>query len=336
VSSSPYDVLIVGCGNIAGGFDEARSPSSQPLTHAGAYRTHGGFQLSACVDPNADRRREFMRHWGIPCGFANLEEALNSRKHFDIVSICSPTKQHYSDLLACANSGASLVFCEKPICSTVAEAEHALEVLRQRRILIAVNHNRRWDPFVSSLRNEIANGGWGRIRSIAAQYNKGILNNGSHLVDLLACLAGPLELLHAGPVCHDYFESDPSVPAMLLANRNIPVVLSCGHASDYGLFEIQIVLERGVIAMESGGMRWRFRSRVPSNEFSGYTTLAEGYSHPGRYTESMTGAIQNIYDAINTGSTLASTGETALAAHRLCAQILARLQPLNSYMRSSS
>ena len=322
-------VLIIGCGNIAGGFDEARPFSSHPLTHAGAYREHGSFQLLACVEPNATRRAEFMRHWGIHRGFATAEEAFNSGERFDVVSICSPTNQHYEHLLACADSGVSLVFCEKPICPTVAEAEVALECLKQRGVLVAVNHNRRWDPFVASLKNEICSGVWGELRCITGHYNKGILNNGSHMVDLLESLAGPIKLLHVGPVRNDYLDSDSSIPAMLLAGGNVPVVLNCGQAPDYTLFELHLVLEKGVIAMEEGGMRWRFRPRVPSSDFAGYTTLAEGYSRPGRYTEAMKRAVENIHGAINVGAALSSTGETALEAQRLCALILDRARLLN-------
>jgi predicted dehydrogenase len=322
-------VLIIGGGNIAGGFDELRSASSNQVTHAGAYRAHGGFELSACVEPNAIRRAAFMKYWGIHLGFATAEEAFQSGEKFDIVSICSPTKQHYGHLLSCADSGASLVFCEKPICSTVGETEHILEYLQQRGILVAVNHNRRWDPFVASLRDQIARGDLGSLRSISGNYNKGILNNGSHMVDLLSNLAGPLELLYAGPGRNDFSDSDPSIPATLVAQGAVPVVLNCGYASDYSLFEMQLVLEKCVIAMEDGGMRWRFRPRVPSADFPGYTGLAEGYSRRGGYTESMSRAVQNIYHAVKDGATLASTGETAVEAQRLCAQILDRSRLLN-------
>jgi predicted dehydrogenase len=316
-------VLVIGCGNIAGGFDESRPSSAPPLTHAGAYRGHGAFLLSACVETYAPRRTAFMQHWGIPRGFATIEEAFNSGEHYDVVSICSPTKEHYRHLLACADSSASLVFCEKPICSTAAEAEYALDLLRQRGISVAVNHNRRWDPSVVSVQDEIDRGKWGKLRGMTGHYNKGVLNNGSHMLDLLAYLGGPLELLQAGPSQYDFWDSDPSIPAILLASGNVPVALNCGHAADYSLFEVQLVLEKAVVTMEDGGLRWRIRPCGPSTEFTGYTALTEGYVSPGRYMESMMRAVRNIHDTLMAGAALASTGETALAAQRLCAQIKA-------------
>ena len=51
-----HEVLIVGCGNIAGGFDHEQPGTDTPFTHAGAYCRHGGFALAACVEPDAERR----------------------------------------------------------------------------------------------------------------------------------------------------------------------------------------------------------------------------------------------------------------------------------------
>ena len=87
-------VLIIGCGNIAGGFDRGRDPAEYPFTHAGAYRKHGGFQLAACVEPDAEKRDAFMRDWDVPLGFASVTAALSIGLVCDVVSVCSPTVCH--------------------------------------------------------------------------------------------------------------------------------------------------------------------------------------------------------------------------------------------------
>jgi predicted dehydrogenase len=323
-------VLVIGGGNIAGGFDAAAAAGALPRTHAGAYRAHGGFELAACVEPDPDRRAAFVQRWNVAQAFATLGEVLAKGLRFDVVSICSPTGQHHEHLMACSELGARVVFCEKPMCSTVDEAERALRHLDAHDITVAVNHNRRWDPAVTGLRDEIAGGHWGRLRSVTGHYNKGVLNNGSHLVDMLHLLAGPLELVHAGPPAYDHWPDDPSVPALLLAGA-VPVALNCGHAADYSLFELQLVLERATIAMEDGGLRWRVRLAEPSPQFAGYRALTPGELRPGRYLECMSLAVQNIHDAVRKGSPLASTARTALDAQRLCERMrtLARSSPVS-------
>ena len=90
-------VLIVGCGNIAGGFDADRATAQPPLTHAGAYTRHGGFDIVACVDPDANRRAAFMQRWGVAQGFDDIKAAAVAAP-FDLISICSPTAVHASQI----------------------------------------------------------------------------------------------------------------------------------------------------------------------------------------------------------------------------------------------
>lgn len=314
-------VLLIGCGNIAGGFDAQRPSGSPPLTHAGAFAAHGGFELAACVEPDAAKRAAFMARWGVRLGFQDMSAATHSSLQFDVVSICSPTSAHHADVLAALALQPRLVFCEKPLCASVAEAADLVRRCRAAGVPLAVNHNRRWDSTVAQLQGELGRGDWGALRSATGHYNKGVLNNGSHLVDLLHCLLGPLELLRAGAPIHDFWPQDPSIPALLATAGGVPVVLNCGHAADYALFELQLVLEHGVVAMEDGGLRWRRRRAVPSPEFSGYRALDAGSLHEGDYLRTMSNAAANIYDAVTAGARLASTGDTALAAQRLCAQI---------------
>lgn len=314
-------VLIVGCGNIAGGFDAARAVGLPPLTHAGAYLRHGGFEIAACVEPDATRRAAFAARWGVPRAHAELASAAASGEHFDVISICSPTPAHHGDALAALALRPRLVFCEKPLCSTAALAQDLVQRFQAQDVGLAVNHNRRWDTDVARLAQELASGAWGALRCATGHYNKGVLNNGSHLIDLLHCLVGPLELLHAGSPVHDFWPDDPSVPALLETTGGVPVTLNCSHAADYSLFELQLALEKGMVSMEDGGLRWRTRHAVASEQFAGYCALTAGESREGHYLQAMGNAAANIYDAVTSGAALASTGETALAAQRLCERI---------------
>ena len=331
-------VLLVGCGNIAGGFDTHRATAAPPVTHAGAYAAHGGYRLAACIEQDRDTRLAFMRSWRIPLGFAGFDELASmtststststsasihtststSTPAFDVVSICSPTISHFNDALRALKLQPRILFCEKPICSTVEQAEELVQRCRAANVHLAVNHNRRWDSSVIGLKSELASGQWGKVRSATGYYNKGILNNGSHMLDLMRDLLGPLELLHAGTPVYDYTDDDPSIPATLVSRAGVPVSLSCGHAADYSLFELQLVTERGTIRMESGGLTWHHRIAGPSLQFKGYQTLLPSVTVEGHYLQTMTAAVGNIYGVLTGELHLASTGETALQTHRLC------------------
>ena len=92
-ASEPLTVLIVGCGDIAGGYDEC-SGSEEILSHAGAYSRDPRFQICACVEPNSKRREAFMAYWNIKEGYHDLASCLASNQSFDLVSLCLPTREH--------------------------------------------------------------------------------------------------------------------------------------------------------------------------------------------------------------------------------------------------
>ena len=317
--NDPLKVLVVGCGNIAGGFDAQRSATEWPFGHAGAYLRHGGFVLKACVDPDEGQRERFMARWGIAWGAADMGALPPGA--FDIVSICSPTAWHAAHLEQALALRPRAIFCEKPLTPSLAESHRWVQACAVQGVALAVNHTRRWAPDVCALAAQLQAGAWGEVRSAVAHYNKGILNNGSHLLDLLVWLLGPLELRWAGAPVVDFWPDDPSIPAVLSTRQGACVHLSTSHAADYALFELQLVTSRGVLAMESGGMHWRLRSAEPSPHFANYRSLAEGSSSAGRYPEALFHAACNLHDHLASGRALASTGQNALAAQQLCETI---------------
>lgn len=311
-------VLIVGCGAIAGGYNQAR-PSLPPLSHAAAFRGDARFEIAACVDPDRERRRDFMDHWSIPVGYDELSEVAAS---FDVVSICSPTPLHMQHVLAAVRLLPRLIFCEKPVGASLEDARRAVTACDDAGILLAVNYTRRWDPAVVGLRDDVAQGRLGAVRSAACFYNKGVVHNGSHMVDMLHfVLQRPLRLQAVGVATNDFFDDDPVVAALLEADGGISVHLIPADARDYALFELQLVTEQGSVAMEDGGLAWRSRRPMESAEFAGYKQLSSGERNQGEYMTAMPGAVANIYEALTTGAALMSTGHTALQAQQVCETI---------------
>ncbi|PIT76125.1 Gfo/Idh/MocA family protein [Limnohabitans sp. B9-3] len=320
MAEQAYKVLIIGCGNMAGGYDLLQSEDALPLGHAKAFSKHGGFTVSACVDPDAAKREVFQQRWQVPVGYTSLQEAA-AVGPFDVVSICSPTHAHATDIQFALALKPKLIFCEKPITVNLQESQRAVQACADQQVLLAVNYSRRWSPQVAQLKADLAEDHWGAVRSVSAVYNKGILNNGSHMLDLLLCLFGPLRISSVGQAVDDFFPNDPTVDVTLQTEQGLPIQLNVAHAQDYTLFEMQIVTEKGVINMEDGGARWRFRHAKPSEQLAGYRFLNAGewVSPQGSYA--LTGAVANIFDALQNGAPLASSGSNALQAQALCEQI---------------
>lgn len=238
--------LIIGCGNIAGGFDSKRKSNDFPLTHAGAYTKHGGFKIVACVDPGLENRQAFMKRWSVDFGCQSLKVLRNYIKKIDVVSVCSPTSFHLKNIKEVLAFQPRVIFCEKPLASNLNHAEAIIDCCSKEKIPLIINYNRRWDTSVIRLQRELSAGMWGKIRVINGIYTRGVNNNGSHMIDLLQLLFGEIRLIDVGiPVC-DGFDDDPSIPMVLQTLSGIPVFLSCGNAHDYSIFEMQIITELGV------------------------------------------------------------------------------------------
>lgn len=273
------------------------------------------------MEPDEERRKSFMTVWSISTGFTSIDEVVDSELQFDVISICSPTPCHAHDLEMVLHLKPKVIFCEKPVTTSVAETERLVADCRSANIPLAVNYTRRWDPDISELQADMQADRWGQLRSAVGYYNKGILNNGSHMLDLLLLLVGPMEIIKVGKPIHDFSPNDPTVPVWLEGCQGVPVYLACGHAEDYAIFELQLVFSQGVVTMEDGGLFWHERRAKDSDTFKGYRILDAGIRRSGEYPSAMRGAVDNIYRAIAQGDPLASTGESALAAQRVCEQI---------------
>lgn len=314
--SETLDVLIVGCGRIAGGFDEGRA--GPPMSHAGAYRAHGGFRLVACVEPDAGRRAAFMTAWDVPCGFATLHEALASGLRFDVASLCTPTAGHAVALEMLLAVQPRAVLCEKPVTGELATTRRIVAAYAAAGVPLAVNHLRRFDARVRALKGELAGGAWGAVRSVAGLYNKGVLNNGSHLVDLIHLLCGPLEPVAVAASREDGMPGDPTVDAVLRLGDGTPVHLVGADARDYAVFDLGIVAEAGLVTLCDSGFRLVTRRVRPSPRFAGYRDLDDGTVEATGLDGAMVAAIANLHDAVTEGAPLWSDGASALAAQETC------------------
>lgn len=314
-------VLIVGCGNIAGGFDLGCKLKDFSYTHAGAYIRDNRFKMTACIEPDEARRIKFMKEWDIKLGFSSIDEICSLDCQFDVISICSPTTYHKHDIEVALQLSPKLIFCEKPITTSLLDTERLVQACKAANILMAVNHTRRWDPSVAKLKADILSGRRGELRSIIGIYNKGILNNGSHMLDLLHFLVGPVSVVNVGKPVSDYLPNDPSIPVWLENEQGVSIHLACAHAEDYADFELQLIFSLGVLTMEEGGLYWRERLAEDSGTFKGYRKLDDGARYEGEYPHAMGMAIDNIYRAIIRDDHLVSSGESALLAQRMCEKV---------------
>jgi len=107
--------------------------------HAAKYRQISGINLLAVADPDPQARRQVAERLHVPA-VADWRELVGK---LDLVSICSPATTHAEITRAFLDSGAH-VLVEKPIATTVSDAEHLIALARSRGLVLTVGHQERY------------------------------------------------------------------------------------------------------------------------------------------------------------------------------------------------
>jgi predicted dehydrogenase len=309
--------LVIGCGRIAGGYNSGLGDPIV-LTHALAYARHSDYLLAACVEPDEPSRHAFMKKWDIPSGYSSLDEALAEEK-FDIASVCSPTGTHLAALMRLAESAVTAVFAEKPLDGDATAALTTAARFAAKGVPVAVNFTRRFDPAMHVLRSEIAQARYGALRGIRGWYCRGILNNGSHMLDLVRFLTGMSPKLHStGLALDDGVPGDPTVSASLEIGHSQFELVGC-DGRDYARFELELAFARGIVSLEEGGRSIR-RRPIEAGPFAGTNSPARGVWESTGYGESMLRALDELKDWSRTRK-LSSDIETASPSIALADQI---------------
>lgn len=221
------------------------------------------FKLAAIVELDAQVRAR-MHDDAAELNFA-VEEDF---RHFlatpgmEAVIICSPHQAHAEQIVAASQAGLH-VFCEKPLCLTLDDARRAVASCQQHGRVLGIGHERRFEPPVMQLRQDIAAGKLGNILQIEANFNQDkflalpkdnwrlsnqfapvgpLTATGIHLVDLSIALLGPAESVWARLATRgSNFENGDTLGIMLSfpggANSLISAVLATpfdGRLAVYG------------------------------------------------------------------------------------------------------
>ena len=194
MSDSVYRAGIIGLGFIGGADQVSGDALGQRVsdldgTHLEAMEGHPRVNLVAGSSRDAGRRERFEQRTGAQT-YADWQEML-AQERLDIVSIATYAPLHAEMVIACAEQGARAIFCEKPIASTLPDAERMLQACEAAGAVLAVNHTRRYNPNFRRLHDLVAAGGLGDLSSVSLQWGSGRLGNvGTHMIDAARMLTG--------------------------------------------------------------------------------------------------------------------------------------------------
>ena len=177
-----YRVAIIGLGRVAW-----RGWGVSGLeTHADGVHSCPNTWLSTACDADEGVRAEFSGEYpGVPV----VREAQIAAEHADIVSICTPADTHAAIIEQIVEvPTVKAIICEKPLGTTVAEAERIVKLCRNR--VLIVGHQRRYETAHRAIQRFVDGGALGHILAAKAWFSGGYLNNGTHAADICRFLVG--------------------------------------------------------------------------------------------------------------------------------------------------
>jgi predicted dehydrogenase len=257
-------VLIVGCGRIAGGFNE--SDESAVLTHAVAYRRLNA-DIVGCVDLDGEAASRFARRWSIPRAGNDLA-ALVHETQPEVVSLCTPPGVRLGPLrLVLAVPSVRSVLVEKPLALTVEEAQQIRALAAATGRAVLVNYFRAFDPFYVEVERACRAGELGQFCLGTAFYYGDAVTNASHLVERLLAMFGP-------PSSARRLGGDARQPTFELAWEGARVVFLAAIGCHYSPIEMDLFFESGRLRIvDSEGRAERFAAR-PDRRYPDFLNLA--------------------------------------------------------------
>jgi predicted dehydrogenase len=102
---------------------------------------------------------------------ADRFETALERPDINAVILCTPQDRHAAQIEAAAEAGKH-VFCEKPLCTTAADAERAITAVKAAKVQIGIGHERRFEPAVIEMRKRYSAGEFGEALVLEANFSQ--------------------------------------------------------------------------------------------------------------------------------------------------------------------
>jgi len=265
---------VIGCGRIA---QEIHIPN---------YIENQKSKLEALCDVDENLLRNVATNYHIKHTFNDYQELLNSGQ-VEAVSVCVPTVLHSKVVIDAARRGIH-VLCEKPLASSIKEADEILESVSRNGIKFMVGFNRRFLPNHVKAKEYLEKGKIGKpilARAetiIAGPYSRGIekssykdeaekrmgclFDSGSHLADLMIWIFGKPSEVSAFATYRDGVTVDDCAVASIKFETGVigSICVAWANLPDFRAIEksrtIEIIGTNGLIESDCFGPSLYFYS----------------------------------------------------------------------------
>lgn len=151
-------VGVIGCGSIA------------RYRHLAEYQAHENVEIIAVCDVVQERALEMAEKFGA-AAYTDYQELLKNDE-VEAVSICTPNALHAPMSITALQSGKH-VLCEKPMATSLVEAEAMIKAAKVNKKKLMIAHNQRFVPSHNKAQELIQSGDLGKIYSFKTSFGHG-------------------------------------------------------------------------------------------------------------------------------------------------------------------
>jgi len=318
---------------------------SGEIFHAPLITAHPGFNLSKIMQRTKDRVRQ---RYPEVASVRALEDILHDDT-IELVVINTPHESHY-ELTAKVLEAGKHAIVEKPFVNSCRDGEALIKLARDRRRMLSVFQNRRWDGDFMTVRKVLQSGLLGELVEFEAHYDRyrpqvdhstwkegsgpgsGILYNlGAHMIDQVLALFGMPETVTAnvgiqrkGGISSDYYDIRMKYPTHTAIVKSSYLVREPGpRYIAYGVDGtfVKYGLDPQEQALKEGGLPGSFQWGCEDKVWWGRINTQIGQLHYEGQIETLAGNYlgyyDNIYGVLRQGQSPEVSAEQALSVIRI-------------------
>jgi predicted dehydrogenase len=320
-----YKAVIVGLTGIGGARpSESIDPvyGNMPNSHASAYHRHPKTEVVAVCDVKQEMLEAFYTRWKDVWPnvktYTHYQDMLDKEQP-DLVSVVTPDHYHREVTIAAVESSARAILCEKPIATTLDDADAMIAAAKKHNVLLSIEHSRRWYPSYLQARALIQSGEIGPLRTIVCEMFSSramMFRNGTHLIDMVCFFAGGTPSWVMADL-EDGFEhfteyngngkdpaTDPYASAYVRFDNGVRSFVNF-YKTEFPGHKISLTCENGRI--EISDQKCELLTPLPASRWWSQATLVPDQF---MYTK-QSGAVAELVDVLENGGTLISPPEEA-------------------------
>ena len=189
-------VAIAGC---------HRMLDKKPANHnfASAFDAVPDTEIVAVFDLGADTRQAFQDCWGDQVAAYDQFGRMLQQEQPDILCVATSQKMHADQIQQAVAAGVRGILCDKPLATSLSEADRLLDACRTAAVPLALGLDRRWLISYHRLAELLRDGIVGQVRSLIIYGIPNLINHGCHWYDAALHLVGDLEPLWVSGIVDD-------------------------------------------------------------------------------------------------------------------------------------